>query len=67
MPETSTKKTAPTPTFLVLQEIAWALGLTAMLINAADRGLDWIWVGLLACWQASIIWGFLKFRRTKTT
>lgn len=60
----STKK-APTLTFLGVQELAWTLGLVAMIINATERGLDWIWVGLLVCWQASIVWGFLKFRQAR--
>ena len=51
--------------FLVLQEVAWALGVTAMAIHAIDNGPDWIWIGLLTCWQAAILWGFAKRRRAK--
>ena len=58
----SSKKT-PTLTFLGGQELGWTLGLIALIINATEHGLDWIWVGLLACWQASIVWGFVKFRQ----
>ena len=60
-------KNPPSPAFLVMQEVAWALGFVAMVINATEGGLDWIWVGVLTCWQATIIWGFIQLRRTKTT
>ncbi len=60
-------KNPPSPAFLILQEVAWALGFVAMVINATDGGLDWTWVGVLTCWQATIIWGFIQLRRTKTT
>ncbi|KIA71337.1 hypothetical protein ANMWB30_38400 [Arthrobacter sp. MWB30] len=43
------------------------MGLIAMAINAANRGFDWIWVGLLVCWQASIVWGFVKLSRARTS
>lgn len=60
-------KNPPSPAFLVMQEVAWALGFVAMVINATEGGLDWIWMGVLAFWQATIIWGFIQLRRTKTT
>ncbi|GGJ35728.1 hypothetical protein [Paenarthrobacter histidinolovorans] len=60
-------KNPPNLGFLALQEVAWTLGVVAMAINAANRGFDWIWIGLLACWQASIVWGFVKLNRAKTT
>lgn len=65
MTQDISRKKTPTLTFLGVQELAWTLGLVAMIINATERGLDWIWVGLLVCWQASIVWGFLKFRQTR--
>ncbi|MFJ4027849.1 hypothetical protein ACIPWF_11330 [Paenarthrobacter sp. NPDC089989] len=51
--------------FLALQESAWILGAIAMVINAGNRGFDWVWIGLLVCWQASIVWGFVKLRRAR--
>jgi len=63
----NTAKTPPNLGFLALQEVAWTLGLIAMVINAANRGFDWIWVGLLVCWQASIVWGFVKLSRARTS
>ncbi|BCW12217.1 MULTISPECIES: hypothetical protein [unclassified Paenarthrobacter] len=63
----NTAKTPPNLGFLALQEVAWTLGLIAMAINAANRGFDWIWVGLLVCWQASIVWGFVKLSRARTS
>jgi hypothetical protein len=66
MAEQKNTKNPPNLGFLALQEVAWALGLTAMVINATSRGMDWIWIGLLAGWQVSIIWGFVKLRRAKT-
>ncbi|MGR0160303.1 hypothetical protein [Paenarthrobacter nitroguajacolicus] len=63
MAEKTKTKNPPNLGFLALQEIAWTLGVVAMAINAANRGVDWIWVGLLACWQAFIIWGFVKLRQ----
>jgi hypothetical protein len=59
----SMKKGTPRPAFLVVQEVAWALGMTAMLINAANHGPDWIWIAVLTLWQATIIWGYIKLRR----
>ena len=63
----TTTKNPPNLGFLVLQETAWTLGLLAMIMTALDRGLDWIWIGLLVCWQASIIWGFIKLWRANAT
>ncbi|MDR6989716.1 hypothetical protein J2Y66_004233 [Paenarthrobacter nitroguajacolicus] len=67
MAQNNNRKNPPNLGFLAIQEVAWTLGLAAMVMNAVDRGFDWIWIGLLVCWQASIIWGFVKLRRTKTT
>ncbi|MDI2033606.1 hypothetical protein PJL15_00705 [Paenarthrobacter nitroguajacolicus] len=63
MAESTSTRNPPNLGFLALQETAWTLGAIAMVINAASRGFDWIWIGLLVCWQASIIWGFVKLRR----
>lgn len=63
----SSTKNPPNLGFLALQEVAWTLGLAAMVMTSIDRGLDWIWIGLLVCWQASIIWGFIRLRRAQTT
>ncbi|WP_311215177.1 MULTISPECIES: hypothetical protein [unclassified Arthrobacter] len=67
MAEKTKTKNPPNLAFLVLQEVAWALGLVAMTLHTIDRGLDWIWIGLLVGWQASIIWGFVKLRRAQAT
>lgn len=62
-----TAKRPPNLGFLALQEVAWTFGVIAMVINAANRGFDWIWIALLVCWQASIVWGFVKLSRARTT
>ncbi|MBP2268917.1 hypothetical protein J3A64_004381 [Pseudarthrobacter sp. PvP004] len=67
MTERASTKNPPNIGFLAIQEVAWTLGLIAMVLHATSRGLDWIWIGLLVCWQASIIWGWVKLRRSKTT
>ncbi|WP_159706157.1 hypothetical protein [Arthrobacter sp. 18067] len=63
MAEQKNTKNPPNMGFLVLQEVAWLLGVTAMLFHTADRGFDWIWLGLLTAWQVTIIWGWVKLRR----
>ncbi|MCD4849397.1 hypothetical protein LN996_01090 [Arthrobacter sp. AK01] len=53
----------PTLAALITQEVAWLLGFLAMMLNAADHGPNWIWIGLLTLWQAMIVWQVVKLRR----
>lgn len=67
MAQSTKTKNPPNLAFLVIQEIAWCLGVTAMFLNSINHGFDWIWIGLLVGWQAFIIWGWVKLRRAITT
>ncbi|MFE4194827.1 hypothetical protein ACFRJ9_03090 [Paenarthrobacter sp. NPDC056912] len=53
----------PSKAAIITQEIAWLLGLLAMILHSAGRGPDWIWIGLLTLWQALIVWQLVKHRR----
>ncbi|KUM40805.1 hypothetical protein [Arthrobacter sp. EpRS71] len=67
MAQKTTNTNPPSLRFLAIQEVAWALGVVAMILYAFGHGTDWVWIGLLTLWQASIIWGFIKFRQARAS
>lgn len=67
MTQKGTTKNRVNLSFLVLQEAAWILGLVAMTLDFVKHEPGWIWISLLICWQAAILWGFVKLRRARTS